>query len=235
MLRNVRVASPCSADWEGMIGDDRVRYCSACNLNVYNFSAITAAEVHRLVASHEGRLCGRFYRRKDGTILTRDCPGWGAVVRRISRIAGVALSATMSLGLAVAQIPHNTASSLVQIDLHEAGISIIVRDSSGAVIPKTSVSLLNQATQSKSEGTTDEAGRLQLSNLAAGSYLLTVAHPGFKTVHELVVLSGRKSLEVPLSVDNTPNMGVVVSLDAVPLVDAGPSRIPDRIPDSDAH
>lgn len=45
VLRDIRIASPCSADWDRMCGDDRVRFCPECQLNVYNFSAMTPAEV----------------------------------------------------------------------------------------------------------------------------------------------------------------------------------------------
>src|SRR5436309_2750205 len=38
MLHNIRTASPCSADWEKMQGDDHMRSCAACQLSVYNFS-----------------------------------------------------------------------------------------------------------------------------------------------------------------------------------------------------
>ena len=58
MLEQIRIASPCSADWERMAGNDRVRFCSQCNLNVFNFSEMTTAEVERLVATTQGRLCG---------------------------------------------------------------------------------------------------------------------------------------------------------------------------------
>ncbi|HEY6970485.1 MAG TPA: hypothetical protein VJA94_14860, partial [Candidatus Angelobacter sp.] len=103
-LKNVRVASPCRSDWEKMVGDDRVRHCAECKLNVYNLSAMTRREAEELIASREGRLCVRFFRRPDGTILTRDCPvGFRAVVARVSRVAGAALSALMSAGLGVAQ------------------------------------------------------------------------------------------------------------------------------------
>ena len=73
-IQNIRVASPCPADWNTMAGDDRIRHCSECNLNVYNLSAMTEREVQRLIANSQGRVCGRFYRRADGTILTQDCP-----------------------------------------------------------------------------------------------------------------------------------------------------------------
>src|SRR5215471_14218962 len=101
---NIRIASPCSADWDKMSGDDRVRHCMECNLNVYNFSAMTQTEVERLLGASQGRICARFYRRADGTILTQDCPrGLRAVVRRVSRIAGTALSAVMSVGVGAGQ------------------------------------------------------------------------------------------------------------------------------------
>ncbi len=43
-LRNVKVASPCSADWDRMIGDERARFCGQCELNVYNLSAMSTLE-----------------------------------------------------------------------------------------------------------------------------------------------------------------------------------------------
>ena len=43
-----------------MVGDDRVRYCPECKLSVYNFSAMTEAEVKRIVAHRDGRLCDAF-------------------------------------------------------------------------------------------------------------------------------------------------------------------------------
>lgn len=85
-LDNVRVASPCSQDWNAMIDDDRQRFCGDCKLNVYNLSGMTRAEAESLLINSEGRLCVRFYRRADGTILTQDCPvGWQAFKKRVSR------------------------------------------------------------------------------------------------------------------------------------------------------
>lgn len=87
-LQNLKVASPCPADWNQMYGDERTRFCGECRLNVYNISGMTRVEAERLIASSEGRLCVRFYRRADGTVLTRDCPvGLAAVRRRVARVA----------------------------------------------------------------------------------------------------------------------------------------------------
>jgi len=59
MLPQLRVASPCTADWERMGGDDRVRYCDQCKLNVYNFSAMSSPEIEQLLLKSTGRVCGR--------------------------------------------------------------------------------------------------------------------------------------------------------------------------------
>src|SRR6478609_4004463 len=71
-LDHVRIAAPCEADWDSMFGDERVRFCAQCNLNVYNLSEMTKSDAELLVARTEGRLCVRFYRRTDGSILTRN-------------------------------------------------------------------------------------------------------------------------------------------------------------------
>jgi hypothetical protein len=96
-LNNIKIASPCSADWEGMYGNERKRFCGDCKLNVYNISGMTRKEAESLLEQSEGRLCVRYYRRADGTILTKDCPvGWARVKRRASMIATAALSMIVS-------------------------------------------------------------------------------------------------------------------------------------------
>lgn len=96
-LDHVTVAAPCPADWDAMIGDDRSRFCGQCRLNVYNLSGMTKREAEALIAGAEGRLCIRYYRRADGTILTENCPvGLSALKRRLSRVASATLSAVLS-------------------------------------------------------------------------------------------------------------------------------------------
>jgi len=91
-IDSVKVGSPCSEDWGDMKGNDRVRFCSQCNLNVYNLSGMRREEAESLIAKTEGRLCVRFYRKADGSILTQNCPvGLKAIKRRVAWIAQVAL------------------------------------------------------------------------------------------------------------------------------------------------
>jgi hypothetical protein len=77
LLDNFRIASPCPMRWEDMRGDEKVRHCDDCNLKVTNLSAMTRAEATVFVANVNGRVCAGFWRRADGTILTRDCPRVG--------------------------------------------------------------------------------------------------------------------------------------------------------------
>lgn len=115
-LAGVRVASPCAADWSRMMGDERVRFCGACSLNVFNLSAMTRAEAETLIARSEGRLCVKFYRRRDGSIITQDCPvGLRAVRRRVSYIAKAICS--MVFGLLAGLGVHEAFSDVVPLSL----------------------------------------------------------------------------------------------------------------------
>jgi hypothetical protein len=97
----VEVAAPCSASWEEMAGDERVRFCDHCALNVYNLSAMSRKEAEETVRAHEGRLCIRFYKRRDGRLLTDNCPvGLRRARARLKILAGAAASvAAAILGL----------------------------------------------------------------------------------------------------------------------------------------
>jgi hypothetical protein len=103
VLESIRIAQPCSADWDDMSGDDRVRFCGKCEKNVYNLSAMSREEGEALVRDKEARLCVRLYQRADGTVITNDCP---VGVRRArlrarvwAKISSAAASAALVLGL----------------------------------------------------------------------------------------------------------------------------------------
>jgi len=112
-LNVIRVDQPCPASWDAMHGDDRVRFCGECKLHVYNLSELSRAQAEMLVASHEGRLCVRYYQRADGTVITQDCEGGlRAAMRRTRRFvtaaAGTILCAILApFGLASSTPPRN--------------------------------------------------------------------------------------------------------------------------------
>jgi hypothetical protein len=83
------LSNPCPASWEDMVGNERVRFCPECQLNVHNLSAMTTSEAETLL-NQDGRVCVGFARRPDGSIFTQDPPsGRGVEARKFRRFAGL--------------------------------------------------------------------------------------------------------------------------------------------------
>ena len=190
LLARVRVASPCPADWEGMEGDERVRFCRLCDLKVYNLSEMTRAEAEALVARTEGRLCARLYRRADGTVLTKDCPrGLRAVRLRASRAAGAAFAALLSLFAAASGKSPQRAScpggggftvEKTQGASSYSKISGAVYDPACAVVAGAEVRLANKETGRKFRARTSGEGEFLFAALPPGEYALEIDALGFR-------------------------------------------------------
>ena len=100
LLSKVYIAAPCKADWDAMSGDERKRFCGAYKLNVYNVSAMSTREAADLIRNSETGPCLKLYRRKDGTIITDDCPVGLRKMRdrvRIWSAAAIALLVSVNL------------------------------------------------------------------------------------------------------------------------------------------
>jgi hypothetical protein len=93
-LDDAQIASPCKADWNKMTGDERVRFCHDCKLNVYDISQMTRSEAEELLTPKGGKLpCVQLWRRRDGTIITKECPiGWRDRVEQLCVRAGAVAS-----------------------------------------------------------------------------------------------------------------------------------------------
>lgn len=75
LLADVSVLKPCGVDWNTMTGDEQVRVCSQCNLNVHNLSAMNALEAATLVKRRKTeRVCVYFKRNLDGSVKVDNCP-----------------------------------------------------------------------------------------------------------------------------------------------------------------
>jgi len=106
VLDNIRVASPCTADWAKMTGDERVRHCGDCAKNVYNISNMTRLEAEALIVEKEGKLCVRYYQRKDGTILLKDC-AIGIKRKRRRLVIATGAIAMLAGGIAYQELTKN--------------------------------------------------------------------------------------------------------------------------------
>lgn len=194
LLSNLRVASPCHVGWERMSGDDRVRFCESCQLNVYNFSELTANEVESLVMKTEGRICGRLYRRTDGTVITRDCPvGLRALRKRVALKATAIFATVLSIcSTAFAQSKKDKSQCIEvrTISLQREKVktnsspvfSGVVTDPLGAVIPNSKVVLTKRSSTEKLTVVTDENGGFTFDSVPAGVYKLRIEQPGFKSL-----------------------------------------------------
>jgi hypothetical protein len=112
LLDNVRTASPCAASWDDMVGDHQVRRCGGCNKDVFNLSHMTREDAERLIQATSGKLCARYYRRADCTILTADCSvGAGAARRRKLVVAGTTLMIAVAGVLAYERTTHADAEA----------------------------------------------------------------------------------------------------------------------------
>ena len=189
-LDRIRVASPCPVGWEQMTGDDRVRFCAECQLNVYNFSELTRTEAENLLRTTEGRICGRLYRRTDGTIITKDCPvGLRAVRQRAVKIATAAFGLLVSLcSTAIGQQRPDKdkackqqiriATKVADVPSESATLAGTIVDPNGAVVPGAEIKIVDHNEKSQTLRSNDE-GRFSLSGLAPGIYQVLIDAPGF--------------------------------------------------------
>jgi hypothetical protein len=86
-----------------------------------------------------------------------------------------------------------------------ASLTVSVTDESGAVIPRATVTIVNEAQQVKATKYTDENGRAALS-VDPGSYRCSVSTPGFREWHQQIGIENADSrrIEVKLKVGGCP-------------------------------
>ncbi len=100
-------------------------------------------------------------------------------------------------------------SSLIWCQVSTSGITGVVQDKSGAVIPGAKVVAINEATGIKYDTTTTEAGAYSFPALIVGSYTISVEATGFKKW-----VSTKNVLQVgaPMVVDATLEVGAITSV-----------------------
>jgi hypothetical protein len=235
-INDIRVASPCPMPWDAMAGNQQVRHCGECKLNVYNLSAMTEIEIQRLLVMQpaEQRVCVRFYRRADGTMLTQDCPrGIKRLAKRVSKLGAAVFSALVSMNCAMAKTPavgtatagskaQPQACQRVQAQEQSANILVVVADPDGAVVPGARIALMDSAGKTRFKGKTDGAGTLIKSDLPPGNYTLKVSVQGFKEYSDVLHLPDSKNLKLNLKLSlASASTTVEVTASTLGVVDVG--------------
>ena len=153
-LNNVSIAFPCNADWDAMIGNDQVRFCGHCNLDVHNLSRMSRSKAERLVARSNGGLCVRYHHDAAGRPATLPMRRkLHHIGRRVSRIAAGAFTATLSVTSAAAQgstsyrevstSPPVAAQPITRWNLNSS-VAGVVTDVNGEVIAGATVFVSNE-------------------------------------------------------------------------------------------
>jgi hypothetical protein len=188
-LKNLTVPSPCPVDWNSMTGNDQVRFCEHCSLDVHNLSLMTRSEAERLVARSNGRLCVQYIRDPNGQLVTLPVgQKLHRISRRVSQIAAGAFTAALSVTSAIAQ--ESTGVQTGGWDRPAAtqpmarwalGASVVgtVTDQNGAVIPGATISVSNEDLNLALYASTNLGGQFRIDGLRAGSYKLRIEAPGF--------------------------------------------------------
>jgi len=188
-LKNLTIPEPCAADWNSMVGNDQVRFCEHCSLDVHNLSLLTRSQAERLVSRSNGRLCIRYHQDSAGRHLTLPlAQKLHGIGRRVSRLAAGAFTATLSISSAVAQnsasslSDSSTAPNVIQPEVRvsfNSSIAGTVADQNGAVIPGATVFVSNKESKVALYVSTDSNGQFKIDRLAAGVYQLRIEAPGF--------------------------------------------------------
>lgn len=233
------VASPCSVGWETMSGDERVRRCHSCELNIYNIAEMTNSEIEDLITKREDRVCIRLYKRADGTVLTKDCPvGFRAYQKRAARFAGAALATILglfSISFGQKEDKKSMDASKAKIvktinQTQESILSGIVTDTNGAIIHKAKLKLYKPGNKKPLKTKSDDDGNYFFKNVSAGNYTLEVKYQGFMK-HSIVNLEIKSGEDIKINVELQPSQeNVVVGIFASePLIDTTSSSLTTKI------
>jgi len=219
-LDSIDVASPCSKDWDEMIGDERVRFCTACAKNVYNLSAMPRREARKFAARNGGKVCVRYVRLAGGKLQTADTKLY-QISRRAATVAAGVFGATLMLSaVADAQKKPPTPKSVVvktdtsstKNNIEESRISFTICDANDAVIVETEVVLTNQETNQEFRALTNGEGVAEFSRIPSGRYSVKASANGFQA--STLELQIREAVEPNVKITlQVAVMGEIVTVD----------------------
>ena len=216
-LANIRIAAPCNAEWKWMYGNDRVRFCGQCSQNVFNLSTMTTEEAEDLIRRTEGTLCVRFYRRRDGSILTRNCSvGIQAIKDKFTRTRTHIIAAMLSflgylgvIGLSSrAVVMGDIADSTVQYPIATGPLPMkpdrILVSQSEAVIRQRAIFKVIPVYHSAGKNLSQEVATVRVTIAEDGTVDSAVCANGNSPVRALAEEAAREWKFEPILVDGKP-------------------------------
>jgi hypothetical protein len=121
---------------------------------------------------------------------------------------------SLFLCMALAFVPHARAQQTL------GGITGTVTDSSGGVLPNTTVTIVGDQTKLTRTQKTNEFGAYDFRNLPIGTYTLTITHDGFQTqkIPSITVQADRTATLSPTL--KIGEVGSTVTVEATPLMNS---------------
>lgn len=215
-LDSIQSPLPCSKDWNEMSGDEQKRFCSSCEKDVYNLSAMPRWEARKFVAQNAGKVCVRYVRLPNGKVQTADTKLY-KITRRASQIAAGVFSATLTLSaIANAQTvekpesrANKTTQSQKETDAKTSRISFTVYDPNNEVIPNAEATLVNQKAKQKFVSHADSGGIITFALIPHGRYEVEISSAGFQSYKQTIQIKQEiePNTEVTLEVGFT---GIVI-------------------------
>jgi hypothetical protein len=139
--KSVRLDLPCQIPWDTMAGDDRVRFCTQCNLHVHNISVMTEDEAADFVNSQTQRVCVAFLQCEDGSASFADPVAGanaGASARSLPvlpyRSASLAKRRRWLVPTALAGAVATAAGATAVLQTHVVPPAVVTRSTSGPVM-----------------------------------------------------------------------------------------------------
>jgi hypothetical protein len=182
----INITSPCDADWNSMIGNDRIRFCEHCQLSVHTVDLNSKKQVRRLLARSKGRLCVRSVERRAVAATFQPLYKIG---RRASALAAGAFSAALGFTNVAANTStavsfRRDAPTLNATQLGYSSVSKIrgtIFDPKGAGIPGATVTLSSPQKGTVIRIFSGGSGEYSFERLEPGSYDLSIAAAGFES------------------------------------------------------
>jgi hypothetical protein len=216
--KHFQIMSACTEDWDSMIGNDQIRFCSHCRLSVHDLTQMNRKRIKRLIARSNGRLCVRYSK----LIPPSTPPALKTLYkigRRTSVIAASAFSASLSISSAIAGTVNSkqdsgsfpmASVSAAYLDQQASqggtgSLQGIVFDPNGTVISGAMVSLTHAEKHEVVVVYSDGRGNYKFDNLPAGTYQLKIDAGGFlpNEVPNIVVrASDNNRLDQTLSISS---------------------------------
>ena len=221
ILDRVQVKSPCTEDWNEMVGNDEVRFCSHCSQHVHNLSAMTRREAEALVLKSNGNLCIRYLRRpEDQQIVT--LPDWmdrPALRRIVLPVAAGVIAVVLNTPPSLAQKAEGGAKIQSQMVKRVNYIDGTLVNQLGDPVPGATIRCTSLQTHKTVTMTSDGRGAFQFFALGEGNYQLEIESDGYISRKlDFEVFTGKTPLDLLLTSRSTEE---VIGLSAGTVVAKG--------------